>query len=198
MAISAAARKYYKETDWKKRGQLLEELIREEGMTEENALRRKIYDGRYGTGRKRGKADLFMRGWMSLDYLQSGGGFFRTDRMIRKEMAGIRKDWQLSAAEEYGRIGEELLQEEFRNLTHLCIEISRKSRMGGSNHFGAGSGDHRPLGQAMEDEICRLAYEVPKLLGAEEELVLFTRAASREFCEQFPERTDGFYRRVMG
>ena len=126
-------RNYYRETDRKRRKQILDSAIAEEGMTPENELRLFLYDSRYGDSEKAGQeVDYFIRGWMTLEYMKSTSKFFLTKRRVSRDIASVRADWQFDKAAEYGDSGSVILYNELCNLTRLYIQICRRDKTYGS------------------------------------------------------------------
>ncbi|MBR2189729.1 MAG: hypothetical protein IJ860_10055 [Eubacterium sp.] len=188
---------YYRETDRAKRKLLLDQAISEEGMTPENELRLHLYNSRYGDSEAAGReVDIFIRGFMTLEYLKSGSKFFMSKRKVNKEMASVRSDWQFDKAAEYGAAGQDILYKELCNLVLLYIQICRRDKAYGSILFGLGQVKEGTLTRRVSDDIFRIACELPRLMDRQDELDIFTRAATRTFCEQFPEESDSFYRRM--
>ena len=70
MAENLWLKEYRSELDKEERKEILEKAIAEEGMTEANALRRKVLEIRYENN-KNGHIDHFIRGWMTLAYLEN-------------------------------------------------------------------------------------------------------------------------------
>lgn len=190
-------RNYYRETDRKRRKQILDSAIAEEGMTPENELRLFLYDSRYGDSEKAGQeVDYFIRGWMTLEYMKSTSKFFLTKRRVSRDIASVRADWQFDKAAEYGESGSVILYNELCNLTRLYIQICRRDKTYGSFILGLGRVKDSTLTGRITDDIIKMAYELPKTLNMEEDFSIFTKAATYIFCQEFPEESDPFYRRL--
>ena len=179
-------REYYRETKREKRKAILDAAIVEEGMSPENELRSKLLESRYGKKLEKGQSvDYFIRGWMTLQFLANARKSFGFKRKVRKELASVKSDWQFELAAAYGETGQKVLYQEFCQLTRVYLELCQKDR-----NYGA------ILINKIGKDIYTIAYEIPREIEAEEELRLFTEAASRTLTESFPEIADDFYELV--
>ena len=187
-------REYYRELKRDKRKAILEAAIAEEGMSPENELRTKLLESRYGRQLEKGQSvDYFIRGWMTLRFLLNSSKSFMFKKKARKELDNVKKDWKFDLAAEYGEAGQKVLYQELCNLTRVYLDLCQKDRNYGSILFGLGRVKEETLMSKIGRDIYSVAYEIPQLIGAEEELKLFTDAATRTLTEVFPEISDDFY-----
>ena len=98
---------FKREMDRGKRREILEKAIASEGMSPENELRKKLLDARY-TSQNDAPVDFFIRGWMTMSFLNNSGHALFGKRKAQKELDSIRKDWKFSLAEEYGETGRQV------------------------------------------------------------------------------------------
>lgn len=187
-------REYYRELKRDKRKAILEAAVAEEGMSPENELRTKLLESRYGRQLEKGQSvDYFIRGWMTLRFLLNSPKSFMFKKKARKELDNVKKDWKFDLAAEYGEAGQKVLYQELCNLTRVYLDLCQKDRNYGSILFGLGRVKEETLMSKIGRDIYSVAYEIPQLIGAEEELKLFTDAATRTLTEVFPEISDDFY-----
>lgn len=177
---------YIRETDREKRRQILEEAIASEGLSPENELRRKILEARY---QKKNQADVdtFIRGLMNVRFLENESkGLFAKGR-IKKTMQLIRRDWCMELASEYKETGDRILYQEFCNMMRLYFKLCEEDRNYNAVLLGFGhiSDDSRTA--KIAKEVYSSAYDIPKAVGAEEELKLFTKAAEETFRQVYPD-----------
>ncbi len=190
-------REYYRETKREKRKAILDAAIVEEGMSPENELRSKLLESRYGKKLEKGQSvDYFIRGWMTLQFLGTARKSFGFKRKVRKELASVKSDWQFELAAAYGETGQKVLYQEFCQLTRVYLELCQKDRNYGAILFGVGRIKEETMVNKIGKDIYTIAYEIPREIEAEEELRLFTEAASRTLTESFPEIADDFYELV--
>ena len=190
-------REYYKELKREKRKEILEAAIAEEGMSPENELRTKLLELRYGKKIDRSNSiDYFIRGWMTLRFLSTNSGTLFFKKKAKRELGNVRKDWQFDLAEEYGETGQKVLYQELCNMTRVYLDLCQKDRNYGSILFGIGKIKEESLVNKIAKDIYTIAYEIPQMAGLEEELKLFTDAATRTLTDMFPEITDDFYEMV--
>ena len=166
-------------------------------MSPENELRSKLLESRYGKKLEKGQSvDYFIRGWMTLQFLANARKSFGFKRKVRKELASVKSDWQFELAAAYGETGQKVLYQEFCQLTRVYLELCQKDRNYGAILFGVGRIKEETMINKIGKDIYTIAYEIPREIEAEEELRLFTEAASRTLTESFPEIADDFYELV--
>ena len=99
MAENLWVEQYRREPEKEDRKEILDKAISEEGLTEENALRLQFFEARYEENKKV-KIDHFIRGWMSLAYVENESNSFFGKNRVKKEIAKIRSDFLLDLAKE--------------------------------------------------------------------------------------------------
>ena len=178
--------KYYRELDRDKRKEILDQVIAEEGMSPEKEVRKKLLEERYEQGKRNVQIDRFIRGWMTLAYTQniSGGRFGR--KKLMKDRESILKDWNFRLAGEYGEEGEKALYQELHNMTELYLTLCLDDKAYSSMILGIGRMSKSSLTSKIARDVYNMAYVIPRELGMEEELKLFTRAATDVYYEMFP------------
>lgn len=179
--------KYYRELDREKRQEILEQVIAEEGMSPDKEVRKRLLEERYEqTKKEKTQVDRFIRAWMTLAYTKNvSGGLFGRKKLL-KDRESILKDWNFELARQYGEEGERALYQELHNMTELYLTLCQDDKSYSSMLLGLGKMNKDSLIAKMAREIYMMAYELPQELGMEEELRLFTRAATDVYYEMFP------------
>lgn len=187
---------YYQETKRVNRKGLLERAIAADGLTPENELRQKLYNLRYNGSKENQEVDYFIRGLMTLEYMKVSKSIWDHKKKKRRERDSVLKDLQCDLAISCGETGKQIIYSEYCNLIKLYLELCEHDRTYSSLIFGLGKIKRTTFEKKVSDDIYRIAYVVPKVLGIENELCLFSKAASRMLCQQYPEETDSFYKRI--
>lgn len=188
---------YYKELNYAKRKELLDQLLEIDADSPENNLRRKIYNHRYAPVKGSPQADAFIRGWMTLEYLKAvHNKFLFTKRQKEKELKSLREDWMLDEFSASGEIGEHLMFREFYHLVSVYIDSCQRDRSYNSVLLGLGKIKSGTFHSKIADDIFSVAYTLPKDLGIKDELKTFTRAATQCFCDHFPNSASEFMDRA--
>lgn len=191
--------KYYRELDREKRWEILEQAIAEEGMTPDKEVRKKLLEERYEKGKKdKTQIDRFIRGWMTLAYTKNTSGGLFGRKKLQKDREKILKDWNFELARQYGQEGEVALYQEFHNMTELYLTICQDDKAYSSMILGLGKMSKDSLLGKMAREIYTMAYEIPQEMGMEEELQLFTKAATDVFYEMFPKNRNLLEVKIRG
>ena len=191
--------KYYRELDREKRQEILEQAIAEEGMNPATEVRKKLLEQRYEkTKKQKTEIDCFIRAWMTLAYTKNiGGGPFSRKKLL-KDRENILKDWNFALARQYGEEGERALYQELHNMTELYLSLCLEDRSYSSMILGIGRMSKDSLIAKIAREVYTMAYEIPGELGMEEELQLFTKAATDVYYEMFPKNRDLLELKIHG
>ena len=197
MAENLWVEQYRRETEKEDRLEILEKAIAEEGLTEENALRKQIFAERYEESKK-GKIDHFIRGWMTLAYLENEAGSFLGKKRIQKEIPKIRSDFQLDLAKEHGEAGQRVLYDEFYNTARLYISLCQDDKSYNSILLGLGRMKPEKLIAKIAADLYHVSSEIPKMIGMEEELKVFREALTEAFCDTYSKQKNLLLDRLHG
>ena len=195
MDLKPWVEKYMNELSRKKRRQLLEEALVDEGMSPENELRKKLCEARFGINEK-AETDLFIRGWMTLYNLQNAPRGVFGKKRIQKDLAAIRADWKYDLAATYGSIGDEILYQELYHMILVYIQLCMTDRNYSSLLLGMGRMQEGTLIVKISGDLYRTAWEIPAKLNCYDDFALVRRAAEEAFCQRFPDDDDALRRRI--
>ena len=177
---------YKREIDRGKRAAILVREKEEHGAETSYEIREKLFECRYDM--KDGhELDYFIRGWMNMHALERQRFFIGEQRRVRKELDGIRKDWQFDLCAQYGEEGAEALYDELFNMTLLYIYFCESDSMYNSVLLGLGRMSEAKRKRKIALEVDKLTREIPEKVGATEELDVFIRAAKDALAYRFPE-----------
>ena len=164
---------YYKERSAAVRMALLDEADKRGLTPEQNQVRRRLFALRYKKETGGETADLYMRQWMNMRFLeQSSSGLFS-----RKKPAKVTKlldamGFQEMKTEEEKR----LLYQEIYHLAMLYIALCQEDKQFGSVIFGFGTVKESTLIDRIRNEIRIVAVDVPKEFGGEKECRIWSDA----------------------
>ena len=183
---------YYRETDPKKRKELLEQAIASGEDQEANEIRREIYEARYkGTTNDGDKADGYLKFWMALEFNRNAGhkifGAGRAQKEILKELDDVRfREIRTKSA-----LHEELLYRECKHLVKFYMDLCGKDKNYNSVLCGLITIKKESSEAKLKRDIYETAISLPKELNLEEELSLITKAAHEVYAQEYPDE-DGF------
>ncbi len=183
--------KFYHETDREEREEIFEGGLKEEGQTEENVIRQKLWERRYTPGKKeKGDVDHFFKGFLTLDTLgRTKPGFFTT-KSIKRDIASLRTIWAIDLAEEYGELGREIHYQEMKHLARTYITICMDDKNFSSMILGVGKLSKDSLAEKIADKIYYLTRVVPEIHHCEKEVEPFADALIEVYYEMYPKKAD--------
>ena len=182
MAENLWVEQYRCEIEKEDRKEILDKAIAEEGLTEENALRKQYFEWRYEKNKKT-EVDRFIRGWMSLAYLDNEIKSMFGKKRIKKAIEDIREDFHMDLAAGYGEMGQRVLYDEFYNTARLYISLCEEDKTYNSILLGLGRMKPAKLVAKIAADLYHVSCEIPKEIGMEEELKLFREALTEAFCD---------------
>lgn len=182
MAENLWVEQYRCEVEKEDRKEILDKAIAEEGLTEENALRKQYFEWRYEKNKKT-EVDRFIRGWMSLAYLDNEIKSMFGKKRIKKAIEDIREDFHMDLAAGYGEMGQRVLYDEFYNTARLYISLCEEDKTYNSILLGLGRMKPAKLVAKIAADLYHVSCEIPKEIGMDEELKLFREALTEAFCD---------------
>ena len=197
MAENLWVEQYRRETDKEERIEILNKAIAEEGLTEENALRKQLLEARYEENKK-GNIDHFIRGWMTLAYLENETRSVFGKKRIQKEITNIRSDLQLDLVKEHGETGRRVLYDEFYNTARLYMSLCEEDKSYNSILLGFGRMKPAKLVAKIAADLYRVSSAIPKSIGMDEELKTFREALTEAFCDAYSKQKNLLLDRFHG
>ncbi len=192
--------RYVHEIKPEKRKTILEEAIREEGMSPANELRSKILNARYGQRTQKNdttEIDYYIRGIMSMSMMRVNTGPFAKKKNLR-EIEKVMDDWKLKFIDEYGSIGETVIYQELCNMVLRYMDMCQNDGNYSGLLLGMGRMSDHSLSNKIMRELHTVSFEIPKKLGREKEMRLFAKAAVDMYCEEFPKKADAMKELAYG
>ncbi len=177
---------YKKETDRNRRKLILEREKDEHGKEPEYEIREKIWNARYD--RKNGQdIDYGIRGWVNLESTKRRMYMPGEQKRLRKEIDGIKADWQFPLCAEYGEVGEKALSDELFNITLFYFELCERDKTYNSVVLGLGHISDERRASKIAKEVREITEAIPERLKITEELEPFIKAAREAFIYKFPQ-----------
>ncbi len=179
---------YKRETDRTRRQNILTRISEEQPDSKELEIRKKLWESRYD--KKNGyDVDYFIRGFVNLQSLKRRVYLPGEKYRMKKEIDGIKKDWQFELCASYGETGEKALYDELFNMTLLYIELCKRDKVYNSLLWGLGHISDTKQTQKIIAEICEIAEVIPVKIDAEEDFKPFKNAALDALKSVFPNET---------
>ena len=177
---------YKKETDRGRRRQILEREKEEHGEEPAYEVRKKIWEARYD--KKNGQdVDYGIRGWVNLESTKRRVYLPGEQKRLRKEIDGIKADWQFPLCAEYGETGEKALYDELFNITLFYFDLCEKDKTYNSVVLGLGHISDERRAAKIAKEVREITEIIPERLKITEELDPFIKAAREAFRFKFPD-----------
>ncbi|MBR1523727.1 MAG: hypothetical protein IJ641_04650 [Lachnospiraceae bacterium] len=183
---------YKKETDRARRKVILDRERESHSGDTEFEIREKIWNARYD--KKNGMdIDYGIRGWMNLQSTKRRIYLPGERKRLRKELDGIKADWQFPLCAEYGEAGEKALYDELFNLSLFYFDICERDKTYNSVLLGLGHiSDERRVNKIAR-EVKEMTVTIPETLEITEELAPFIKAAQEAFRYKFPEEAAEYF-----
>lgn len=176
---------YRRETDRTKRAEILKRVAAEQPGDRSAEIRQKLWDARYD--KKNGyDVDYFIRGFVTLQSLNRRVYFPGEKRRLKREIDGIKKDWQFELCESYGETGAKALYDELYNLVLLYMELCRRDKTYNSILWGMGHISENKQTNKIIGEINEVAWIIPEKIGAGDALKPFPDAAMDALKSVYP------------
>ncbi len=178
-----AVRCYYEEVDPSKRRKILDQLFELEGETDENLLRRDIYEKRYrkiaGT-----EVDCFIRGIVTLRTIRKS--FFGGARGLQRDADRVLKDWRMEQVLADNPLESALVRAELYNAVRRYLVLCEKDPAYNSVTLGMGRMQEDSRIKKMAEDLKKIAIEQPRTLGRAKDFEPFTREAAQAFGDIYP------------
>ena len=177
---------YKKETDRARRKAILDREREAHGGTPEFEIREKIWKARYD--KKKGmNIDYGIRGWVNLQSAKRRIYLPGEKTRLRREIDGIKNDWQFPLCAEYGEVGEKALYDELFNISLFYFDLCEKDKTYNSVLLGLGHISDERRSVKIAKEVKEITETIPENLGITEEFAPFINAAKEALRYKFPE-----------
>lgn len=179
---------YYRESDPLKRKKLLEKAVASGEDTEENAVRREIWETRYGNGTDGGKterADNFMALWMTLEFHRDADKKWFAIKRARKEIMKHLERLKFQELSGRSEMHRELLYRECVHLVTVYMELCEKDKSYNNLLCGLVSMSKERSREKLQEDLLSTAVRLPAALQLEKELELLTKAAKEVYDRNF-------------
>ena len=181
---------YYRETEPKKRKQLLDQAIASGEDQEANEIRREIYEARYkNTTNDGGIADGYLKFWMALEFKRNAGHKILGPGKAQNEILKELDDVKFREIRAKSPLHEELLYRECKHLVKFYMTLCAQDKNYNSILCGLITIKKESSEAKMKRDIYETAIRLPKDLNLEEELALVTKAAHEVYGQEYPEES---------
>lgn len=180
---------YYREFVPQKREKILEQLLAEND-SEENQIRKELFEKRYGEKSQRrdqDRADGFVKLWMNMKFsAENVTGWFGV-RGMKKEITKQMSVLGIPQFMSRGELVQEMLYREYYHLTALYIDISMKDKNYTSAFMGMMPIKEENVYRKIAADVFKVAYDVPRRVDMEDELEMLSKAATEAFRNILPD-----------
>lgn len=178
---------YYRETEPKKRKELLEQAIASGEDQEANEIRREIYEARYkNTTNDGGIADGYLKFWMALEFNRNAGHKIFGSGKAQKEILKELDDVKFREIRAKSPLHEELLYRECKHLVKFYMDLCGKDRNYNTVLCGLVTIKKESATAKLKRDIYETAIRLPKDLNLEVELAPITKAAHEVYEQEYP------------
>ncbi|MDO4339235.1 MAG: hypothetical protein Q4C91_14315 [Eubacteriales bacterium] len=180
---------YYRESDPLKRKELLTQSIEAGEDTENNKIRKELWEIRYREPAQTGnstRADGYLGLWMAMEFNRNTSGKLFGSRGARKEITKHLEKLKFSEFSARSQQHQELLYRECCHMVKTYMELCAKDRNYNTVLCGIINMSSDRSKEKLQRDIYETAVLVPRDIGMEQELALITRAAREMYEQQFP------------
>lgn len=180
--------KYYRESDPMKRLKYLEESIEEGEEPKENAIRKELWECRYGetVQSKNERADGFLRLWMELEFCKGASNKWFSFGNSSKSIKKYLKQYHFTQMQEKSPLHKELLYQECCHLVNIYIDLCEKDKSYNTYLCGLLTIKEEEAQQKIYHDVKEIS-ELPKAIKMEKELELISKACVEVLNERFSE-----------
>lgn len=181
---------YYRESDPLKRKKLLEKAVADGENTEENTVRRELWEIRYHDAADKGakeRADGFMRLWMTMEFNRDAEKKWFAVKRARKEILKNLETLHFQELCGKSELHRELLYRECCHLVKLYMDLCEKDKSYNNLLCGLVRMSSERSQEKLQEDIKSTAFRLPQVLQLEKELEVLIRAAKEMYAQRFPE-----------
>lgn len=181
---------YYRESNPLKRKKLLDMSIAQGEEAEENAIRKELWEMRYSAQIDKGspdRADGLLAFWMLLEFNKNAEKRWGGVKRARKEAMNNLEKLHFVELMNKSPLHEELLYRECEHMVNLYVELCKTDKSYSSMLSGLINMKKESIEEKLKNDIVNVGIHLPKALGMEEEMKLFTKATKEVYQRHFPE-----------
>lgn len=179
---------YYRESDPLKRKKLLEKAVASGEDTQENAIRRELWELRYGDASETGKterADGLMALWMILEFNRDADKKWFAPKRARKEILNQLEKLKFQEFSDRSEMHKELLYRECVHLVTIYAGFCERDKSYNNLLCGLLTISKDRFKEKLQGDITSTAIQLPAALHLEKELELLTKAAKEVYDQMF-------------
>ncbi len=180
---------YYKEYDPMKRKMFLEQSIAAGEDAEANAVRKELWELRYGGSSELGpdtRADGYLALWMAMEFAKDTAGKLFGAKRARKEIEKNLDRLKFKELQEKSELHRELLYRECCHMVKTYMELCEKDKTYNTTLFGIVPINEKNAKNKIQSDIYRTAVRFPEEINMQQELGIITRAAREAYEDHFP------------
>lgn len=180
---------YYKEHDPMKRKMFLDQSIAAGEDEETNAVRKEIWEIRYGGPSELGpdaRADGYLALWMAMEYSKDAAGRMFGGKRARKEVEKNLARMKFKELQEKSELHRELLYRECCHMVKTYMELCEKDKTYNTTLCGIIPISEKSAKNKLQNDIYTTAVAFPEEINMQQELEIITRAAREAYEDHFP------------
>ena len=180
---------YYKEHDPMKRKMFLDQSIAAGEDEETNAVRKEIWEIRYGGPSELGpdtRADGYLTLWMAMEYSKDAAGRMFGGKRARKEVEKNLARMKFKELQEKSELHRELLYRECCHMVKTYMELCEKDKTYNTTLCGIVPISEKSAKSKLQKDVYTTAIVFPEEINMQEELEMITKAAREAYEAHFP------------
>lgn len=178
---------YYKNTNAKERGEILDRILEKDGETDKTRIMKEFYDHRYvSRERNVSKIDYCIRGWVNITFLPEIYKSVFSRKKLPKKVEEILKDLGKEIADRNGELGQELWYQEICNVCRVYIHLCQTDKAYSSLIFGIGHMKKGKLIRKICFDMVNITHTIPREIESDS-FEMLARASREIFYEVFPD-----------
>ena len=180
---------YYKEHDPMKRKMFLDQSIAAGEDEEANAVRKEIWEIRYGGPSELGpdtRAYGYLALWMAMEYSKDAAGRMFGGKRARKEVEKNLARMKFKELQEKSELHRELLYRECCHMVKTYMELCEKDKTYNTTLCGIVHISEKSAKNKLQNDIYTTAVAFPEEINMQQELEIITKAAREAYEDHFP------------
>ena len=172
-----------------KRKMFLDQSIAAGEDEEANAVRKEIWEIRYGGPSELGpdtRADGYLALWMAMEYSKDAAGRMFGGKRARKEVEKNLARMKFKELQEKSELHRELLYRECCHMVKTYMELCEKDKTYNTTLCGIIPISEKSAKNKLQNDIYTTAVAFPEEINMQQELEIITRAAREAYEDHFP------------